>query len=125
MKLEQARTFALSLPETVEQPHFDMSSFRVKGKIFCTVPAEGKTLHVFVGDDETLAAVADDPAAYEELWWGKKRSGVRVHLAGTRELSSGGRAEAGEASASADGELVEEAWRVRAPATLVARYDAG
>jgi predicted DNA-binding protein (MmcQ/YjbR family) len=36
---QRAREFALSLPGTSEEPHFDMSSFRVKGKIFATVPA--------------------------------------------------------------------------------------
>jgi hypothetical protein len=110
VKLEQARAFALSLPETVEQPHFDMSSFRVNKKIFCTVPAEGKTLHVFVGDDEARAAVAEDPAAFEELWWGKKLSGVRVHLA--------------KAKVGPVRELLEESWRMRAPKKVLSEYEA-
>ena len=32
------RALALSLPEAVEQPHFDRPSFRVRGKIFATLP---------------------------------------------------------------------------------------
>src|SRR5438270_321987 len=48
MELAEARTHALSLPETTEQPHFDMASFRVRGKIFATVPPEGDRLPVFV-----------------------------------------------------------------------------
>jgi hypothetical protein len=43
MRLATARHFALSLPEAVEAPHFEKSSFRVKGKIFATVPEGGKT----------------------------------------------------------------------------------
>jgi hypothetical protein len=34
MTLSQVRRFALSLPETTEEPHFDRTSFRVRGKIF-------------------------------------------------------------------------------------------
>ncbi|MGH3621598.1 MAG: hypothetical protein ACRDQ5_07385 [Sciscionella sp.] len=40
LTVEDARRFALSLPEATEQPHFEMSSFRVRGKIFATVPVD-------------------------------------------------------------------------------------
>ena len=33
MNLDQTGRFALSLPDTSEEPHFNYSSFRVKGKI--------------------------------------------------------------------------------------------
>ena len=46
--LERARAFALSLPEATEEPHHDMSSFRVRGKIFATVPPDGEHLHVYL-----------------------------------------------------------------------------
>ena len=52
MKLEQARRFALSLPEVVEAPHHELSSFRIRGKIFATVPPDGKHLHVFVDEQQ-------------------------------------------------------------------------
>jgi hypothetical protein len=51
MKLDVARRFALSLPETTEAPHFHYASFRVQGKIFATAPPDGEHLHVFVADD--------------------------------------------------------------------------
>src|SRR4026209_2314731 len=38
--IEQARKAALSLPETEEKPHFDLTSFRVKNKIFATIHAD-------------------------------------------------------------------------------------
>src|SRR5205085_6611083 len=41
MNLNEARRFALSLPQTTEAPHFDKSSFRVEGNIFATVPTDG------------------------------------------------------------------------------------
>lgn len=35
---QDIRTLALSLPEAEEHPHFDRPSFRVRGKIFVTLP---------------------------------------------------------------------------------------
>ena len=35
-QLKFLREFALSLPETTEEPHFEKTSFRVKKKIFAT-----------------------------------------------------------------------------------------
>jgi len=60
--LAEARRLALSLPEATEQPHFDMASFRVRGKIFVTVPPEGTRLHVFIDPLEVEGYVAQDPA---------------------------------------------------------------
>lgn len=109
MTLEEARRLCLSLPEASEQPHFDMSSFRVREKIFATVSPDEDHLHVFVDEADTRAAVAEDPAAFEELWWGKQLRGVRVNLA------------AGDAARVF--ELVEESWRRKAPKRLVAAHD--
>ena len=36
--LRRARQLALALPEATEQDHHGMASFRVRGKIFATVP---------------------------------------------------------------------------------------
>ena len=38
--IEQARIAALALPETEEKPHFHLTSFRVKNKIFATIHAD-------------------------------------------------------------------------------------
>lgn len=38
--IEQTRKAALSLPETEEKPHFHLTSFRVKNKIFATIHAD-------------------------------------------------------------------------------------
>jgi len=59
--LAQARRFALSLPGASEEPHFDMASFRVKGKIFATVPPDETWLHVFVDEADVQACVAEQP----------------------------------------------------------------
>ena len=76
MILISARAFALSLPATTEEPHFDMASFRVRGKIFATVPPDDEHLHVFVDEGEVRAAVAEDPAAFEPLLWGQRLEGA-------------------------------------------------
>ena len=110
-ELEEARRFALSLPEATEEPHFDKASFRVRGKIFATVPPDGMHLHVLVDDYEARAAVAEDSSAFEELWWGKQLKGVRVSLTA--------------AAPERVAELLEESWRRRAPKRLVAAFDAG
>jgi hypothetical protein len=110
MLLDDARALALDLPEATESPHHDMTSFRVRGKIFATAPPDGSRLHVFVDESETKASVAEDPSAFAELWWGAKLSGVRVELAA--------------ADAAKVAELLEESYRRRAPKKLIAALDA-
>ncbi len=84
MTLQQVREFALSLPETVEAPHFYLTSFRVRGKIFATAPLDGEYLHLFVADPDRDAALAAEPDFLEELRWGKRIGGVKAILAGAK-----------------------------------------
>ena len=108
MKIEQARRFALSLPEAAEEPHHELSSFRVRGKIFATVAPDGKHLHIFVDEHQREPVVAATPAAFEKLWWGPKVVGVRVVLA--------------KAGAAVVSELLYSAWSRKAPKRLVASF---
>ncbi len=102
------RKLALALPEATEQPHHDLTSFRVRGKIFATMPPDGGRLHVFLADDQVASYCAEFPDAVEELWWGKKLRGCRIVLAhADRALVS---------------ELLSESWMRRAPKSLL---DAG
>jgi len=103
---QRAREFALSLPGASEEPHFDMCSFRVNGKIFATVPLGEEHLHVFVDETEVEASVAEDPAAFAPLLWGQRLRGLRVRLAAADDA----RLE----------ELIEESWRRKAPKRLLA-----
>ena len=41
MTHDDIRALALCLPEAEEHPHFDRASFRVRGKIFATLPPVG------------------------------------------------------------------------------------
>jgi hypothetical protein len=106
----QVRRLALALPETAEAPHHDMTSFRVVGKIFATMPPAEDRVHVMVDAEEVAASCAEYPAVVEELWWGKKLSGCRVHLGG--------------ATTPMLRELLTEAWRRRAPKKLLDEFDA-
>jgi len=109
VKLSEIREFAMSLPEATESPHFDLSSFRVRGKIFATITADERHVHVFVGDEDRERAVAIDAANFEKLWWGKKVMGLRVHYQ---------QAEPGLVC-----ELIRHAWMRKAPKKLLANPD--
>jgi len=101
----QVRELALALPEVTEADHHGRNSFRLGTSVLATVPdADG--LNVMLGEDEARAAEAEGSAC-SLLWWGKRLSGVRVDL--------------GVADPALVGELLEEAWRRRAPARLRGR----
>jgi len=104
MLIKQLRAYALSLPGTTEEPHFHCRSFRVKGKIFVTVPPDEKFAHVFVGDEQRDMALVLHPEAVEPLTWGKKTVGVRISLA---------KAKLGFVQG-----LVHGAWACKAPKSL-------
>ncbi len=105
MKLEELRAYALSLPATSEEPHFEFGSFQVKGRIFVTLPPGGAFAHVFVGEELRDKAVALHPSAIEPLSWGRKVVGVRVSLAKTK--------------AGFVRELVRDAWLRKAPRAVL------
>ncbi len=103
------RRLALSLPGTSEEPHHDLTSFRVRGKIFATMPPEGGRVHVFVDEEAVASYCAEFAGTVEELWWGKKLSGCRVLL--------------GLANVALVRELLTESWRRRAPKRVLAEFD--
>lgn len=101
--VDEARRLALALPESVEQDHHGKPSFRVRGKIFATMPGIGQ-LNVMLEDDAVDAAVTENPDSCAELWWGHRLCGVRVSLA--------------TAESALVGELLADAWRCKAPKSL-------
>lgn len=80
MDLSEVRRLAMALPEVSEEPHFELSSFRIRGKIFATMAPDGSYLNVFVDEPQREMMVAVDPGAYQALWWGQKVVGLRVEL---------------------------------------------
>jgi hypothetical protein len=110
MRPSDVRRLALALPESTEAPHHEMTSFRVGGKIFATMPPDNDRVHIFVSQEEVAASCAENPGVVEELWWGKKLSGCRVMLA--------------TAESAVVRDLLAEAWRRKAPKKLLAEFDA-
>jgi len=80
VKLEDVRKVALALPDTTEEPHHDFGSFRVRGKIFVTIPPGGDLLHIFLPVEQRELALVVDPEFLEPLRWGSKVLGVRARL---------------------------------------------
>ena len=103
---EQARELALGLAEAVEQDHHGRPSFRVANKIFATQWDEDH-MNVMLDEGGIRTAIHSDPAAFEEVWWGKKLTAVRVDLRRVEPETLR--------------ELLEEAWELRAPKRLLSR----
>ncbi len=101
MKFSTVRTFAMSLPDVSEEPHHNYGSFRVKGKIFVTVPPGEEFIHVFIPEERREEVLALHSAFAEKLLWGGKVVGVRVQLAA--------------ADTAVVKQLVREAWAHKAP----------
>jgi hypothetical protein len=102
--LAEARTIALALPETTEQDHHGIPSFRVRGKILATV-SDDDHIRVMLTEDEIKAVAAAYPDVCAPFYWGKKLACVVVALApATHELLD---------------ELLTEAWLTRAPRSLI------
>ena len=89
MKVDEVRRHALALAETTEAPHHHFSSFRVRGKIFVTVPPDGEHIHLFVDEPTRELALAMHPEFLDKLLWGGKVVGLRATLVqADREVNS-------------------------------------
>ena len=103
---DQARALALAMPEAVEQDHHGRPSFRVAGRIFATLWTE-RTMNVMADEPRIRAAADELPRVCRPVHWGKRLSAVQVDLE------------------RADGDLLDDlldaAWRARAPARLMRR----
>ena len=94
----------MAMPEAVEQDHFGKPSFRVHSRIFATVP-DPNHVNVMVDAFDVEPVVRENPKSCQELWWGKKLSGVRVSLP--------------DADPAMLGALIDAAWRRKAPKRLL------
>ena len=102
----QVRKLALAMPGVEERDHHGFPSFRVKGKIFCTLP-DAAHANVMLAPDDATAAASLAGHAVSELWWGKKLSGVKVDLK--------------KADAALLRALLADAWTGKAPPALKKR----
>jgi hypothetical protein len=110
IRLADIRTYAMALPEVVEKPHFRLPGFRVADKLLAHLEKGDAHAIVCVGQAEAETASADQPDVYAEVWRnGRIFVGLRVDLARVTERRMQ--------------ELIEHAWRNRAPKRLLAQYD--
>ncbi len=107
LTVRQARDLALSLPATTEQDHHGINSFRVKGRIFATVP-DAEHLRVMLGAEEVIAAVTAYPTCCEPFYWVSRLACVVVSL--------------NEASPELVRDRLMEAWCRKAPRRMVRKF---
>lgn len=74
VKIEKVKELALAFPETGEHPHFHLTSFRVKKKIFATLDKDKKRVMVKLSLIDQSVFCAFDPTIIYPVpgGWGKK-----------------------------------------------------
>jgi hypothetical protein len=74
MTADDVRTLALALPEAMEADHHGFPSFRVRGKIFCTLRPETARLMVKLDGEDQRNFCEAHPDAIEPVpgYWGRK-----------------------------------------------------
>lgn len=109
MTQSDIRAIALSLPEAQEQPHFDRASFRVRGRIFATLPpVQEDSRHVVVLKLPELVKESlqqTDPQAIVSLGNWDKGGWTQLDI--------------GRMDGDKMADLVRLAWRGVAPKTLL------
>lgn len=71
---EHIRRTALSLPETYEEPHFHMASFRVAKKIFCTLHDPEPRIMLKLHPEDQHNLIDGEVIAPVPGTWGRKGS---------------------------------------------------
>lgn len=110
---EEIRSCALALPDVNEGTHFGLPSFKVGEKGFVVIQKGGTHAILSVDEAHAHAAAEEDADAFQVV---RRNSG---------SIFVGVRVELARASASRVRELIEAAWRHKAPKRLVAAYDSG
>lgn len=73
---DDIRRLALALPEAVEAPHFDTASFRVNGKIFCTIHVQHPRIMVKLDPEDQRNLTQAHPGVVEPVPGGWGRGGA-------------------------------------------------
>jgi hypothetical protein len=111
MNPDELRRMALALPEAEERETWGEATFRVRGKIFMMMSADGKSAGVKANRDEQDIIIASNPEVFSVAPYTGRFGWVSVIVA--------------RADADMMALLVTEAWRQTAPRKLVAEFDAG
>lgn len=111
--LEDIRYHATALPEVEEKAHFGRPGFRVRDKLMVSLHEEQDGTYAILGVDqeEAQAQAARNPDTFAEVWrnGGQIFVGLRVDLAAIEP--------------DRFRELLELAWRNKAPKRVVAAFD--
>ena len=110
VSIDEAREIALALPGAEQRSHFETIDFRVRNRIFCRLPGNGR-MTVRITPEEQAELMAESPETFTAPpnQWGR-HGWTFVHLA--------------EADAKQLREVVTDAWRRLAPKKLLAEFDA-
>jgi hypothetical protein len=110
MTHDAIRALALSLPEALEHPHFDRPSFRVRGKIFATLPP--------VGEDGVRKVVLKLPVLVKESL--QQTDPQAMVSLGNWDKGGWTQLDIGRMDESKLADLIRLAWRQVAPKKLTA-----
>ena len=109
ISIEQARKAALSLPEAEEKPHFHLTSFRVKNKIFATIHADKNFMMVKLSviDQSVFCSYNKDVIFPVPGAWGKQGA-TFISLKKVKKAMFL--------------DALTTAWKTTAPAKLIEKY---
>ena len=109
ISIEQARKAALSFPETEEKPHFDLTSFRIKNKIFATIHADKNHMMVKLSaiDQSVFCSYDKDVIFPVPGGWGKLGA-TFINLKKVKKTMFL--------------DAIKTAWKTTAPAKLIEKY---
>ena len=109
MTRDDIRRLALTLPEAAEADHHGIPSFRVNGKIFCTIHLDHPRMMVKLDPEDQANLAAGHPGVVEAVpgYWGRKGSTFVAYESADETLAS---------------TLLEMAWTNVAPARLKAAH---
>ncbi len=110
MTHDDIRVLALSRPEAQEHPHFDRPSFRVRGKIFITLPP--------VGEDGVRKVVLKLPPLVKESL--RETDPAAVVSLGNQDKGGWTQLDIGRMDEGKLADLIRLAWREVAPKKLKA-----
>ncbi|MEU9041331.1 MULTISPECIES: MmcQ/YjbR family DNA-binding protein [unclassified Kitasatospora] len=107
---EEFRAMALALPETAQEPTWDIETLRVHGRIFTMGSPDGDRVTVKASPEDQAELLAAEPEVFSSAPYVGRHGwvSVRLDLVDPDELR----------------DLVTEAWRRTAPKRLVREFDA-
>ena len=110
MTADEARALALALPGVEEKSHFDVADFRVRGKIFATLPGPDRMVVRIEPADQAVLLAAEP--------------GTFAPAAGAWGLEGWTIVQLGTVDRDVLHDLLVDSWRRVAPKKAVAAYDA-